>query len=239
MANRIKRVSSGIKGLDSITEGGFEENSVNILIGGSGNGKSIFSIQFLLDGIKNGEKCLYISFEEKKEEFYRNMLELGWDLEKYEKKDLFFFLEYTPEKVKTMLDEGGGAIETIVLTKKIDRVSIDSITAFAMLFEEEADRRQAALALFSMLRKWSITALLTYERDPLIDKRSSSRILEFESDSIIMLYFIRGEEQRNRYIEVIKMRGTNHSKEVYPYEIHEGGIDIKTNKPFKGKIKTV
>src|SRR3989344_5161546 len=117
-----KRVPTGIPNFDELMEGGFERNSTNMIVGGSGSGKSIFAAQFLVEGMKHGEKCLYVTFEEKKEQFYKNMLEFGWDLEEYEKKKLFTFLEYTPVKVKTMLEEGGGAIETAIIRQGITRI---------------------------------------------------------------------------------------------------------------------
>lgn len=234
--NVKKRVSTGIENLDKITEGGFEKNSTNLIVGGSGNGKSIFAIQFLLEGIKEGENVLYVSFEEKKEEIYSNMLGLGWDLEEYEKKGKFFFLSYTAEKVRTMLEEGGGDIETIVLTKKIQRIAIDSITTFMVLFDKEVDMREKALSLFSLLRSWTCTSLLVYERDPLVDRKHSSRILEFEADSLILLYFTRVKSKRERFLEVYKMRGTNHSTDIFPYTISKNvGIDV-SSKPYSGDL---
>lgn len=232
----IERVSSGIENLDRVIEGGFEKNSTNLLVGGSGNGKSIFATQFLIEGLKKGEAVLYVSFEEKKKEFYINMLELGWDLEKAEKEGKFFFLSYTPEKIRKMLEEGGGDIETIVFTEKIQRIAIDSITAFVMLFDRDVEMREKTLALFSLLRSWTCTSLLIYERDPLIDKRQSSRILEFEADSLIFLYFTRIRKERERFLEVYKMRGTNHSTSIYPYKISTGkGITVST-KPYPGSL---
>lgn len=235
---KIERVSTGIKNLDKITEGGFGKNSTNLVVGGSGNGKSVFAIQFLIEGITKGERVLYISFEEKKEEFYNNVMELGWDLDKYEKDGKFFFLYYTPQKVRNMLEEGGGDIESIVLTKGVSRIVMDSITAFVMLFENEVAMREGTLSLFSMLRSWTCTSLLIYERDPLIDEREKSRILEFETDSLILLYFTRlNKSERERFLEVYKMRGTNHSTSIYPYTISTGkGITVSA-KPFVGKLK--
>lgn len=137
-----------------------------------------------------------------------------------------FFLEYTPEKVKTMLEEGGGIIESIILKEKISRVVIDSITSFELLFEEEIQKREAGLALFDMLRRWNCTSLLTYEGEPAEEKKASSRAMEFESDSIILLYFIRKKKERERYIEILKMRGTKHSRKIYPMSIEKIGIEI-------------
>lgn len=229
------RVPTGIKNLDKITKGGFKKNSTNLIVGGSGSGKSVFAIQFLLEGVKRGENVLYISFEEKKEEFYANMLGLGWDLETYEKSGKFFFLSYTSEKVKTMLEEGGGDIEIIVLNKKIQRIAMDSITTFVMLFDNDAEMREKTLSLFCLLKSWACTSLLVYERDPLIDRKQSSRILEFEADSLIFLYFIRFKK-RERFLEIYKMRGTDHSTNTFPYDIHKDiGIRI-ASRPYNGKL---
>ncbi|MEA3248192.1 MAG: ATPase domain-containing protein [Nanoarchaeota archaeon] len=233
---KIERVPTGIKNLDKIIDGGFEKNSTNLIVGGSGNGKSIFAMQFLMKGLKLGESVLYVAFEEKKKDFYRNMLELGWDLEKYEKLGKFFFLSYTPGKIKTMLDEGGGDIEMIVLSKKVQRVVMDSITTFVMLFERDVEMRAQALGLFSLLKGWTCTSLLVYERDPLIDKKQSSRVLEFEADSLIFLYFTRLNRKRERFLEIYKMRGTNHSTNIFPYSIRKNiGIELSP-KPYSGKL---
>jgi len=232
----IERVPTGIKNLDKIIGGGFEKNSTNLIVGGSGNGKSIFAMQFLMEGLRLGESVLYVAFEEKKKDFYRNMLGLGWDLEKYEKSGKFFFLSYTPGKIKTMLEEGGGDIEMIVLSKKVQRVVMDSITTFVMLFERDVEMREQALGLFSLLKGWTCTSLLVYERDPLIDKKQSSRVLEFEADSLIFLYFTRLNRERERFLEVYKMRGTKHSTNVFPYSIRKDiGIEL-SSKPYSGKL---
>ena len=234
--NSIERVPTGIKNLDRIIEGGFEKNSTNLIVGGSGNGKSIFAIQFLIEGLKRGESVLYIAFEEKKKDFYANMLALGWNLENYEKSGKFFFLSYTSEKIKTMLEEGGGDIEMIVLGKKVQRVVMDSITTFVMLFERDVEMREQALALFSLLKSWTCTSLLVYERDPLIDRKQSSRVLEFEADSLIFLYFTRLNKERERFLEVYKMRGTKHSTNIFPYSICKNvGIEV-SSKPYSGKL---
>jgi len=184
---------------------------------------------------KKGERCLYVTFEEKKLEFYSNMKKFGWDLEKYEKRGKFVFLEYTPEKVRTMLEEGGGIIESIVLTKKINRIVIDSITSFELLFEKELEKRESALDLFHLIRRWNVTSLLTYESSPLSGKKETPRILDFESDSIILLYFTRQQKERQRFLEILKMRGTKHSLDIHPFNIEKSGINI-SKKNVKGNF---
>jgi circadian clock protein KaiC len=217
-----ERVSSGIPKFDQMTQGGFERNSINLLAGGSGSGKTIFSIQFLLEGVRRGEKVLYITFEEKKEEFYRNMKKFGWNLQKAEDSGNFIFLEYSPEKVKMMLDEGGGTIETTVLKYNISRLVIDSVTSFSLLFGDELSKRQAVLGLFDIIRKWNCTSLLTIQHNPssTIDRGISPA--EFEADSITLLYYVKVGARRKRFLEVLKMRGTDHSKEIHNYMIKKG-----------------
>ncbi len=232
----IERVSTGISNLDSITEKGFEKNSTNLIIGSSGSGKSIFGVQFLIEGIEKKENCMFISFEEGKETFYQNLKKLGWDLEKLEKQDKFYFLEYTPKKVKIMLDEGGGIIESLVLRKKITRIVIDSLTSFILLFNDELKQRESTLSLFNLLKGWDCTSLLTYEGDNLKEDKLKSKILEFESDSIIALYFLRNKNERKRYLEVLKMRATNHSKKIHEFSIGKKGI-LLSKKVFSGELR--
>jgi len=223
--NQIARIPSGIKGFDKLIEGGIEKDSINLVVGDSGSGKSIFSMQFLVEGLKRGEKCLFVTFEEKKKEVYEDMARFGWNLEKYEKEGKFFFLEYNPEKVKMMIEEGGGEIESLVLKQKISRLVIDSITSFSLLFEDELEKREAALTLFDLIKRWGITTILTLQENP-IERKSGSSPIEFEADSIILLYFIKKGNKRERFIEIYKMRGTDHSTETHKMEITEKGIEI-------------
>lgn len=227
---KIERINTGIPGFDKMIDGGFEKNSINLIAGNIGSGKTIFATQFLMEGIKNKEKVLYVTFEEKKEDFYQNMGEFGWDIEKLEKEEKFIFLEYSPEKVKTMLDEGGGAIESIVLKYNIKRLVIDSITSFSLLFEDELSKRQSNLALFDIIRKWDCTTLFTVQYSGEEKRGKGVSAIEFEADSITMIYYIGIKNKRERFIEVLKMRGTNHSKEIHSVEIKKGII-------VKGKTK--
>ena len=232
-----EKVETNISNFDKLIGGGFEKNSSNIIAGGAGSGKSIFATQFLVEGIKKGEKGLYVTFEEKKESFYKNMKNFGWDLKNYEDKKLFTFLEYTPVKVKTMLDEGGGTIESTIVRQGVARIVIDSITSFVLLFDKEIEKREAALALFNMIGGWNCTSLLTLEEDFSETKELTSKTMEFESDSIILMYFPSEKGERNRYLEILKMRGVKHSKKVHKFEIRKNGIYIhlKSSRRFGKK----
>src|SRR3989344_8938247 len=227
------RIPTGVGGFDKLIEGGFEKNSTNLIMGGPGSGKTIFAMQFIIEGMKNGEKCLFITFEENKQSFYHNMKRFSWQLEEYEKKDLFTFLNYTPGKVKNMLEEGGGIIESTIIKNKISRLVIDSMTSFTLLFESEIEKREASLDLFNMIRKWNCTSLITLEGSP-EGENKVYRALEFESDSIILMQFTRKIIARERFIEILKMRGTNHSKGLYKFVMAKSGIELSST-PVKSK----
>jgi len=225
----LEKTPTGITAFDEMCSGGFNKESVNLVVGGAGSGKTIFSVQFLVGGLKKGETCMYITFEEKREELFKNVLEFGFNLEDYEKSGKFIFIEYSPEKVKSMLEEGGGTLESLVYKKKINRLVIDSVTSFTLLFESELAKREAALALFDIIKRWKCSVLLTMEKELSSEELfyGSESAMEFEVDSVILMFFLRMKTgERTRLIEILKMRGTRHSKYVYPFMITSKGVEI-------------
>jgi circadian clock protein KaiC len=224
------KISTGISYFDELCNGGFNKKSINLLVGSAGSGKTIFAINFLIKGILDGENVLYITFEEKKEELYADMLVFGWDLKSYEVKGNFTFMEYSPEKVKHMLDEGGGFLEDMIKRKNISRLVIDSITSFTLLFENELLKKKTALALFEVIKRWNITSLLTLQKG-LTENDLHAVVnggdLEFEADTIIYLYLLRFKKERRRFIEILKMRGSDHSDKIHEVKIKKGFLISK------------
>ncbi len=224
-----KRISSGVPGFDKLVQGGFKDKSINLVVGGPGSGKTIFTIMFLIEGFKKGEPGIYITFEEKKEKLYEDMLSFGWDLEAYEKKGLFNYLEYTPEQVKRLLIEGGGTVDSIVTKMKAQRLVIDSVTSFSLLYREELAKKEAALALFEIIDKWNCTALLTSQEIGM-EGIEVSAALQFEVDSITILYHEKRKGERMRALEVLKMRGTKIPNETYAIKINGCGFEVLPEK---------
>ncbi len=229
MATANKRLSTGIPGFDEMTQGGFKEKSINLAVGGPGSGKTIFAIQFLMEGLKKGEPGLYVTFEERKEKLYSDMESFGWDLERYEKKGDFVYLEYTPEQIKKVLVEGGGVIDSVVSKRKIKRLVIDSITSFALLYKDELVQKEASLALFELIDKWGCTAFLTAQEESGTNNMMTAA-LEFEVDSIILIYHSKIKGKRIRALEILKMRGTNHPQNTVLMKIENKGIVLYPDK---------
>ncbi|MAG73854.1 hypothetical protein CL620_06045 [archaeon] len=184
-------------------------------------------MQYLMQGLKEGETCLYLTFEEKKEKLYDDLASFKWDFPKYEAAKKFFYLEYSPEQVKSLIQEGGGTIDQTIKKQKITRLVIDSVTSFSLLYQDELSRKEAALALFDLINKWGCTAVLTAQATRSTNSMNGSS-LEFEADSIVHLYHLRSKGKRTRALEVVKMRGTKHADKTMKMEIGSGGISIKT-----------
>ncbi len=220
-----QRVSTGVPNLDKLISGGFKQGSVNIVAGKPGSGKSIFAMQFLLDGLKRGEGCIYISFDERKRKVFEDFRDFGWDLEKYERTGMLRFLENTPEQIRRVVADGGGSLEAIATQMGAKRIVIDSISSFSMLFQNDANKRGASLALFEIMSRWGCTALLTSNLE------SNDKIdLDFQVDGVILLHHYMVKNSRERAIEVVKMRGTNIPNKVMKMDIDKKGITISPSK---------
>ena len=222
---RLERIPSGIPGFDELTEGGLKVGSINLIAGGAGSGKTTFSVQFLVEGLKRGESGVYITFEEKREKLFDDMLEFGWDLAQYEQTGLFKFLEYSPEQIKRVLVEGGGTIDAIITQMQAKRLVIDSITSFALLFQDQLSQKESSLALFELINTWGCTAMLTSQATQISPDDLTAQ-LEFEVDSIILLYHFKKQGIRQRALEILKMRGTKITEKTVKLLIDEKGIKI-------------
>lgn len=210
------RAKTGIKGFDELIEGGFERESIVLLVGSAGTGKTLFGLQFLYEGVtKFDEPGVFISFEEDKESLYKHSLSFGWDFKKIENQGKFKLLQFKPHQVTTILEEGGGQIRDSLAEIKAKRVVVDSITAYGLLFTDEYKRREKILEFFNLLRKWGVTAVVICEDDPQrIEKQEGS--IGFISDAVVSLHYQHDEEKgiRIHSLEVLKMRGTRHTNKL-------------------------
>ncbi len=221
-----KRVKTAIPGLDKLIGGGLLRNSVTILEGGPGSGKSIFCMQFLVKGIKkHNEPGIYISFEETPERILSDMEPFNWKLKELMAAGSLQIVHYEPEQINKVLVTGGGTIRDLIDTTKARRLVIDSLSAFSLMFSEDLEQRKGMFSLFEALRKWDCTSLVTVECEPEREGRSGLA-LEFEADAVILLYNQRRGNLRERSLEILKMRGTNHTNKILPLKIDKDGVTV-------------
>ncbi|MBU0532419.1 hypothetical protein KKB44_02905 [Candidatus Micrarchaeota archaeon] len=222
----IERVPTGIGGLDKLMEGGFVKNSTIMIRGDTGNGKTLFCLQYLYKGAKDyDEPGVYISFSESTETICQHGTSFGWDLKELIKKDKLAIVRYEPHEIVGIIAQGGGSLRDVVEDMKAKRLVIDSLTAYEMVFENQYRANESVLNLFELLRKWDSTALVTSEVAVTPEHASGGR-LGFLTDAIINLYHCRTDSTRKRAMEILKMRDTNHSDYLNEFEIGKNGLKI-------------
>jgi len=226
--NDSPRVRTGINGFDELIEGGFERESIVLVVGASGTGKTLLSMQFLYKGATEyNEPGVFISFEEEREPLFKHSLQFGWDFDALEKKNVFRLLTYKPHQVTKILEEGGGQIRDALAEVGAKRVVIDSMTAYGLLYKDEYKRREKILEFYNLLRKWGVTSIVISEDRPK-DVEEEEGGIGFISDAVVSLYYEHDQEKgiRIHSLEVLKMRGTKHTNKICAMNFEKDGITI-------------
>ncbi len=224
MAATIPRVTSGIPGLDPLIQGGFVRNSVNLVTGGTGTGKTILAAQFLWEGLKKGEPGVYITMEEHPDDLKMDVAQFGMDFSKYEKQGICSIDYFDPAQVNNL----AAAILNSIKTIGAKRLVIDSTSVIGLTIENEMMIRRKLLSLIDAVKRQSkCTVLLTTEITE--DSKGLSRwgVEEFVVDSVIVLNYLGIGEETNRSLSVRKMRRTKHGTDVYQLAISNKGLIVK------------
>jgi len=223
----MERVPTGVKGLDELIEGGLPKGSTVLLSGGTGTCKTIFSMQYIYNGaMQYNEPGLFVTIESNPKNIAWNMESFGWDIRKMQERRLIniYRLHMSPKKTfSDLIKEELNTITGLVKELGIKRMVIDSTTAFASMIEDRSTVRHMLFQFAEGLKELDCTTLFTSETKSLKTEFSAYGVEEFIADGLIMLYFT----PPNRSIFVRKMRGTNHSKTVHPFEITQNGIVVK------------
>lgn len=237
----IERVSTGVQGLDKIIEGGYPKNSVILVSGEPGTGKSLFCLQYLYEGAKKGEFGIYLTLEEEPKDLKEAAKMVGIDFESMSNVK-FIKIENVrdiPEILKVLDDE--------VKKNNAKRLVIDSISSLEILAstlpsigkdvspiklregylihpEKDAILRKFLYNLVKYLKSLNITTLLTSEARN--KGYSRSGVLEFIADGIIKLEVEMVGKIIQRSLKIAKMRKTKIEGGVYDIKIENGGIRI-------------
>jgi len=236
----MKRIKSGINGIDILLQGGLPEKRTVLLSGSCGTGKSIFAAHFINHGLSMGENCVYVTFEERAHNIIDNLGSIGRNCEAMEKAgklkiiggaigNIKFFKEKTKASAKDMAEE----IKEVALEIKAKRIVLDSLNLFLMLFDTDTERRHAMAELSSVFENISCTTIMTCEVKEGTRDLSWYGFEEFVVDGVISLYRVPFENLFERAVSVIKMRGINHSPNIVALQIRDDGIHVfPTKAPF-------
>jgi circadian clock protein KaiC len=222
-----KRVTTGIKGFDEMLGGGFLSGSMVLVRGAPGTGKTSLAIQFLIHGaMRHNEPGLFISFEEFPSSLYRDAESLGWSLKKLEASGKLHLMFTSPEVFLTSLESPDSPLNRLILKANIRRLVLDSVSHFDRLTNDVQELRHVYTSVANGLRREGVTAMLLGEESPAEYRRAFKGGLSFIVDTIVMLRYVEIESAMQRAIVVLKMRGSDHAKEIRCYEIGTGGLTI-------------
>ena len=237
----MERIRTGVEGLDTVIEGGLPKNSITLVSGPPGGGKSIFCFQFLYEGAKNGEKCLFLTLDKKVEGVILQARELGFDFQPAIEKNLAKFLYLNINKkfiYETMTNE--------ILSGNYDRIVLDSITPLSempifmrdtgetgidtsMVDTEDfpsgvnlPTRRLHLHYILNALESSKSTSVVTSELPIGSSLLSRDGISEFLVDGVVTLSFDPTMDRRK--LSVMKMRNTRHTLKPQDIVIESGGI---------------
>lgn len=233
----IDRVPTGNSGLDHILHGGMPAGRTTLVSGSAGSGKTVFALQFLIDGVrKYDEPAVFVTFEERPHLIRMNAAALGFDIAALEEAGKWAFIDvsYDPAEDEEVIGRYDfvallARIEHAVRTTGAKRVAIDSVGAVFTRFAEPHGVRRELARVADGLRALGVTAVLTSERTQEYGEIARFGVEEFVCDNVLVLRNVLQEESRRRTIEVLKMRGIDHLTGEFPFTILPGqGIVVIT-----------
>jgi circadian clock protein KaiC len=228
---RLEKCLTGIAGLDEITGGGLPKGRPTLVVGSAGSGKTLMSMEFLINGAtKYNEPGVFVAFEETSEELSKNVASLGFDVKALiAKKKLavdYVYIERSEIEETGEYDlEGlfvrlGHAIQSV----GAKRVVLDTIEVLFAGLPNAAILRAELRRLFRWLKSVGVTAVITGERG----EHSLTRygLEEYVADCVILLDHRVTDQLSTRRLRVVKYRGSAHGTNEYPFLIDEHGMSI-------------
>ncbi len=221
----FERISTGILKLDQMLGGGLLKGRTYLVTGETGVGKTILSLQFLLEGLKNGEQCIYVSLDERIEGVLRGALSLGWNLWEYIDQGIFhpFELRLYAEDLKRFGKESKAfvdALARIARGRNMSRIVLDPISALAAGARDELVIREYLREIVNTIEeRFGATTMLTCDIPTGSNRLSRFGFEEFLSSGVIVLGLTRFYGKLLKTIYVRKMRWSKVDSAIYTFEI--------------------
>ena len=148
----MDRVGTGIEGLDDMLGGGLPRGHVVAVMGSFGTGKTTFGLQFLQQGLKDGEKGIFISLEEDQESILANALSYGWDLRRYIDERRLAVLKLEPTDAKNSIGRIRSELPELLRSFGATRIVLDSVSLLNMLYDSDHEKRINLFNLIQMFK---------------------------------------------------------------------------------------
>lgn len=227
--------------------GGMERASTILVSGGCGSGKTIFAMQSIYNAALHNEKSIYFTLEEEPEKIRAHMKKnFGWDIEEMEKRGLIAIIKMDPielawdientlknpdnRKIFSYPMQPPTALKfdgmTIDMPFRPDRIVLDSQSVLNASFIHEENYRLYIKTLVKALNQHNSANIILSETEQEPMLYSKAGVEEFVTDGVIVLYNIRKGQLRRRALEIVKLRHSDHMKEMVPFMITDKGIKI-------------
>ncbi|GAA0645527.1 KaiC domain-containing protein [Salarchaeum japonicum] len=224
----IPRVKLGIEGLDNMVQGGVPERSLIVAIGSAGTGKTTFGLQFLNHALENDERAVFITLEETEERIVDSANEKGWNFGEHIANGDLAVIDLDPIEMANSLTSIRNELPRLVEDFGATRLVLDSVSLLEMMYDDQATRRTEIYDFTKALKNAGVTTMLTSEAAEDNPYASRHGIIEYLTDAVFLLRYIRPEDFRETRlaVEIQKIRDANHSRETKPYEITSQGISV-------------
>jgi circadian clock protein KaiC len=226
----LEHCPTGIDGLDDITNGGLPRNRTTLLAGGPGCGKTMLAMEFLVRGAEAGEPGVFLAFEESAEELATNVASFGWDLEQL-CADERLVVDHVRVEREHIDKTGDYDLEALFIRLRfaIDRIGakrvvLDTLEVLFSALDDTAILRAELRRLFNWLKDQHVTAIVTAERGEGAITRHG--LEEYVSDCVITLDHRVDEQLAIRRLRVVKLRGSSHGTNEYPFLIGDSGFSV-------------
>ena len=220
------RVATGVTGLDEMLSGGLVPGSTVLVRGAPGCGKTSLGLQFLVYGARNNDPGLFISFEEFPASIHRDAESLGWNLAELEEAGQLHLMFTSPQVLLDSLASHTSALSRLMLEGGIRRVVVDSITHFTRLTSDTVKLRGYYSTIINGFKREGVTTLLLGEESRAPTPQQEKGRLSFVVDAFLLLRYVEVESTIQRAIVVLKMRGSDHAKDIRRIEIRKGGLVV-------------
>ena len=219
------RIQSGNPELDEMCGGGMFRDSIILVSGATGTGKTLMVTEFMKAAISNGERALLFAFEESREQLYRNAASWGVDYRKAEEEGSLKVICRYPEIMG--LEDHLLHMKRDITEFKPTRVAIDSVSALERVSASKAFR-EFVIGVTSHIKHQEIAGIFTNTTPSLMGGESITEThISTITDSIILLRYVELHGTMRRGITVLKMRGSWHEKDIREYVIDENGMQVK------------
>jgi circadian clock protein KaiC len=219
------RARTGIEGLDELLGGGIPRNTSTIVQGGTGTGKTLLSLQFLVEGAARGEKGVLFTLEETPDQLRSIAATLGWDLAALEREGRLVIQYDSPVELST--DRYLHEARNVVREVGARRAVFDSLTTMRLGVASERRYKEMIYAIAKHMRAAEVSLFLTVESEQLLGSAVlTGHGVSFIADNLIQLRYVEIGGRLERAISVLKARGIQHDSELRSVTIGAGGLQV-------------